>query len=114
MKKIYVVVAIAGALISAGGISAFGDTAPSQHALPKFVSPAEISKLPGSKELSNIHARQPTSSAPNALPHPLRAKTSNPVFIGGPPDSKKNAAVSGQPRRNTAAIGGNNISRGKN
>ena len=108
MTKTYFAIALLACLTLISGKS-FGDTdaaTPGQKPLPKFVSPAEISKRTGNVDPSRAggHAFIPSA------PHPSGpAQKAVPASIGGPPGPKKNIAISGRANtaKNAAAIDGN-------
>jgi hypothetical protein len=97
------------------GLCAVND-ATEQQPLPKYLSPAEVSKDQKSERLKENSTPILKPASPKALPGLNRAKRSNPVFVGGPSNLNKNVAVSGKLSvpKNAAAIGGNNVSRGQN
>src|ERR1700691_41818 len=100
MTKMSIAIAIAivgcTALIHESYMSAFADTLADRRLLPKFKSPAEVSKLVGHTGASGVHAQTLTPFSPNASSHSPRTREAHPVYIGGHSGPKKNVAVSGQ------------------
>jgi hypothetical protein len=98
------------------GLCAVNDVPAEQQPLPKYLSPAEVSKDQKSERLKEISTPTLKPASPKALHDLNRAKRSNPVFVGGPSNLNKNVAVSGKLSvpKNAAEIGGNNVSRRQN
>jgi len=111
MNKITFLVVTVGWSAFAHGISygAPSDTTAGQPPLANYLSPAEVSKLKGIKNPNGAHVRILTHLVPNGTSGRVRSNKSDPVFVGGPANAKKNATISGRlnSANNAAAIDGN-------
>jgi hypothetical protein len=111
MNKITFVAVTVGWSAFVHGISygAPSDTTAGQPPLAHYLSPAEVSKLKGIKTPGGANVRALTHLVPNGTSSRVRSNKSDPVFVGGPANPKKNAAISGKWKsaKNAAAINGN-------